>query len=383
MIFHKSAAIQFWMRLAVALTISLTWAFYHQSQLIQSANATLDSIPALSRGVGISDWLFAPPGLNFSKAYLDQAITEKDFKRFKDWGLTHVRLPIEPGFIQSKAARSELISDHIAYVDRAIEWSKKYNLAIVLDVHPLNPFDLKAGTRSPDYDRLQQLWIALAQRYRSQPDTVFYELLNEPGVDEVSTWENIAQTLVNRIRVIDPHHTIVVSGNDGGGRDLERMMPLKGERLVYTFHFYEPMQFTHQSAAWAGDLAKLRDIPYPYDAKRFAVARTRSSSDPKVVHLLDLYAKKRYNKQQIEAEFRPAQRFGLYHHVPLYCGEFGVNRDAPPRDRAAWYRDVVDVLQRSHFGYAFWEYRGGLGLVSPDSMQIEPEMRQAIGFRRS
>ncbi len=384
MTFHKSIArtLQFWILFAVAFAISLTWMFYHQSQLIRSVNAATLSVPALARGIGLSCWMSTPPDRDFSKAHLDHWITAKDFQQFKAWGLTHVRLPIEPEFLQSRDAPSRLISDHIVYVDRAINWAKQNNLAIVLDIHPLKPLDLSEGTRSPDYQRLQQLWIALAQRYRSQSNAVFYELLNEPGVDQVSTWENVAQALVNQIRAVDAQHTIVISGNYGGGYDLERMSPLKGDHLVYTFHFYEPMQFTHQASAWAGDLANLRDVPYPYDAERFAAARSRSSSDPKAVHLLDLYQRKRYNKQRVEEEFRPAIRFRNYNNVPVYCGEFGVNRDAPVRDRADWSRDVIDILQHYRFGYAFWEYRGSFGLMSFESTRIEPEMLNAIGADR-
>lgn len=385
MIFSKSVAktIQFWSLIAIVFVISSTRAFYHQPQLSYSATAAVKTIPALARGIGLSCWMSTPPDRDFSKAHLDRWITEQDFKRFAAWGLTHVRLPIEPEFLQSSEAPSKLIPGHIAYVDRAIEWSKKYKLAIVLDIHPLKALDLKAGTQSTDYERLQQLWIALAQRYRSQSEAVFYELLNEPGVDRLATWESVAQGLINKIRSIDTQHTIIVSGNYGSAYDLEKLTPLEGKKLAYTFHFYDPVQFTHQNSAWAGDLAKLREIPYPYDEQRFAVAKARSSSDPKAVQLLTSYQKERYDKQRVEKELRPALRFRSLYNVPVYCGEFGVNRDAPMPDRANWNRDVIEMLQRNHFEYAFWEYRGSFGLMSFGSTEIEPEMLNAIGVRRS
>ncbi len=385
MIFNKgiSRTVQFWILIGFAFAVSLGSSLYYQSQFTYSANATQPSIPALARGIGLSLWMFAAPDRDFSASRLDRWITEKDFKQFAAWGLTHVRLPIEPEFLQSSDAPSKLIPDRIAYVDRAIAWAKKYQLAIVLDIHPLTPLDLTAGTRSKDYDRLQQLWIALAQRYRSQSDAVFYELLNEPGVDQVATWESVAQALVNKIRAIDQHHTIIVSGNSGGGRDLEQLTPLKGEKLAYTFHFYDPMQFTHQSSGWAGDLAGLREVPYPYDAKRFETAKSRSASDPVSVRLLNSYQKKRYDKQQLEKEFRPALRFRSLYNVPVYCGEFGVNRAAPRSDRLAWNRDVIDIMQRNHFGYAFWEYRGSFGLMPFESVQPDSEMVSLIGGHRS
>ncbi|MBE9013683.1 cellulase family glycosylhydrolase [Pseudanabaenaceae cyanobacterium LEGE 13415] len=379
MIFRK--ALQFWFLIVLALVIALGWGLY-QSQFIYPATAAVRSIPALARGIGLSCWLSMPPDRDFSKKHLESWVTEKDFKQFADWGLTHVRLPIEPEFLQSNKARSQLIAEHIAYVDRAIEWSKKYNLAIILDVHPLLPMDLKAGTRSEDYDRLKQLWIALAKRYRTQSNAVFYELLNEPQMEQVETWRSIAQGLVEQIRTIDTTHSIIVSGHHAGAYDYMKMTPIKGEKLIYTFHFYEPIQFTHQRSGWIGAFANLRDVPYPYDSKRFATAKARSSSDPETARLLNSYQSDRFDKQKVEAKLRPVLRFRSRYNVPIYCGEFGANRDAPMPDWANWNRDVVELLQRYQFEYAFWEYRGSFGLMSFDSTEIDPAKLKAIGVRQ-
>ncbi|GAP96981.1 glycoside hydrolase family 5 protein [Leptolyngbya sp. NIES-2104] len=377
-----SKRVQFWILIVLAFVISLLWSFY-QSQLIYPANAAVQSIPALARGIGLSCWLSMPPDQDFSKEHLDSWVTEKDFKRFADWGLTHVRLPIEPEFLQFKSARSELIENHIAYVDRAIQWSKKYNLAIILDIHPLVPLKLQAGTQSDDYDRLKQLWIALAKRYRTQSNAVFYELLNEPQLESVSTWRSIAQGLVNQIRSIDTEHSIIVSGHYAGAHDYETMTPIQGDKLIYTFHFYEPISFTHQSSGWIGGFAKLRDLPYPFEQQKFAAAKARSGFDSETIRLLNAYQSERFDKQKVESKLRPVLKFRSRYNVPIYCGEFGVNRDAPMPDRANWNRDVIEMLQRYQFEYAFWEYRGSFGLMSFDSTAIDPAMLDAIGFRRS
>ncbi|BAU14169.1 putative endoglucanase [Leptolyngbya sp. NIES-3755] len=380
MIFSKR--VLFRILIVLAFVMSLGWGFY-QSELNYPANAAVQSIPALARGIGLSCWLSMPPDRDFSKEHLDSWVTEKDFKRFADWGLTHVRLPIEPEFLQFNSARSELIAEHIAYVDRAIEWSKKHNLAIILDIHPLLPMDLKAGIKSDDYDRLKQLWIALAKRYRTQSDRVFYELLNEPQMEQVDIWRSIAQGLVDQIRTIDTTHRIIVSGHHAGAYDYVKMTPIKGDKLIYTFHFYEPIAFTHQRSGWIGTLANLRDVPYPFDPQRFAAAKARSSKDPETVRLLNRYESEQFNKQKVEEKLRPVLKFRSRYNVPIYCGEFGANRDAPMPDWANWNRDVVELLQRYQFEYAFWEYRGSFGLMSFDSTEINPAKLDAIGFQRT
>lgn len=46
-------------------------------------------------------------------------------------------------------------------------------------------------------------------------------------------------------------------------------MPVyEDDKLLYTFHFYDPFVFTHQGATWVSpSMAPLANVPFPYAAQ--------------------------------------------------------------------------------------------------------------------
>ncbi|NJR51207.1 MAG: glycoside hydrolase family 5 protein, partial [Leptolyngbyaceae cyanobacterium CSU_1_3] len=177
-------------------------------------------------------------------------------------------------------------------------------------------------------------------------------------------------------------HTRDCFGADWGSpSDLLNMTPIKDSKIVYAFHFYEPMSFTHQGADWAGILEQLRDIPYPYDSRRFEFAK-QNNRDPKLQYFLQEYEKRKYSKSQLMADLKPALQFRDRYHVPLYCGEFGVYQLRTTQgDRHQWYQDVADLLRQSSVSYAIWEYRGGFGIVPEKGGEMDQAMLKAIGLK--
>lgn len=136
---------------------------------------------------------------------------------------------------------------------------------------------------------------------------------------------------------------------------------LADARVIYTFHFYEPMLFTHQNAPWVPPLTLLsgRKVPYP---------------GPLPEEILEIHedyhrafgfmARAPYGRSYLEENLRPVLEFRARHGVPIYCGEFGVIEGAPQEDRLRWYADVA-ALNRSHgIGMANWDYKSdNFGLV--------------------
>src|SRR6476469_5819129 len=129
--------------------------------------------------------------------------------------MTHVRLPVDP---------DKLSIAHFTYLDQALGWANKNHLGIILSIHPSSRLALDAGTNSQALEELKRVWAEIARRYRQEPETVFYELLNEPQVENASVWHDVAQSLVERIRQIDRKHTLIVAAP--GWSTPERMADL-------------------------------------------------------------------------------------------------------------------------------------------------------------
>jgi len=191
------------------------------------------------------------------------------------------------------------------------------------------------------------------------------------GCDKDSNQKKIAAA----IREAAPEHTIVTDANlrtspnawDQIGSLVETEI-LEDKNVVYSFHFYEPMNFTHQGATWGTDFWQhLKAIPYPSTPENVRTAI--NESDPSVKSIIQSYGQERWNVEKIMARFQIAGEWAQQNKVPVYCGEFGcINwTGAPAGSREAWYHDVKAAIDKHNFGWAIWfsvdeEVKAGLGL---------------------
>lgn len=359
---------KFWALLGIVLLLTGLLSFgrqQHVTPVTFVANTTL-----LSRGVNLAHW-FSQFQEGVSEKYLETWITEADFKNLADVGMTHVRLPVAP---------DKLSKEQFVYIDQAVKWANKYHLATILDIHPTSPLFVDNKIDSKALDELQQFWAEFARRYQHEPKTIFYELLSESEVENASVWHDVAQNLVKTIRQIDQQHTLIVAAPGWSlPEDFLRLVPVSDNNVIYTFHFYKPMAFTHQGASWLSGLGALHDIPYPYDRDRFEQA-TRGITDSQALSWLSQYDK--YDLQKLAKDLQPVLDFRDRYHLPVYCGELGVYKwGSPEVDRRRWYQDLTQLLRQNEIGYALWEYRSGFAIFDKGTNQFDRPLLEAIGLK--
>lgn len=326
-----------------------------------STIAAIDKNTNLNLGINVHGWFLHPGKGGFIKENLDSWITEEDFRHLSKTKIDHIRLPIDTAFLQQQAPPYKINNQNFSYIDKALQWAQKYNLSIIIDIHPDKVLDLQAGVQSQAYKNLDQLWIEIAQRYRSQPQTVFFELLNEPGVNDSRTWHEIAQKLAESIRRIDQKHTLIVPAPGmSGPSEITNLIPISDDNTIYTFHFYSPLVFTHQKVFWVPALSQINDIPYPYNGKSFEHFK-QTINDPLVLRDLEQYERRQYSKLQLAEDLQAVLQFRDRYKVPVYCGEFGVYDAAPKLDKYRWLQDITQILREKNIGYALWNYPQGFG----------------------
>jgi hypothetical protein len=210
-------------------------------------------------------------------------------------------------------------------------------------------------------DALERAWAALAAHLRhTSPAQVLLEIFNEPVFDaDPGAWFPIRRRLASVIRAKAPNHTLVAGGPMWSSLDgLLMGEPLDDPNVVYTFHFYEPYEFTHQGAPWAPDPPRgLSNVRYP------PLAATR-----------------------IEHRISAAAQWAARHQVPLWAGEFGAYPLVAPRvDRLRWLRDVRSAFERHNIGWAVWSYDESLGLDrrvdSAGNVTLDWDSAAALGLR--
>lgn len=321
-------------------------------------------------------WFAQAPGNDYSVQRLETYTTPADIALIEKMGFDHCRLSIDAGpLLAWEEAGSE--TPFMAELDRAIKGMLDDHLSVIIDIHPNSEFKAELLQGTDGVSNFAALWGKLAAHFAPvDPEHVFFEILNEPEQNDPARWQDIQTTIVKAIRAVASANTIIASGAHWSGlQDLLALEPLSDKNVIYTFHDYEPFPFTHQGATWSDPRVRPeRGIPYPSTPENVA---PKLDEEPSLASqfFLDQYGEDRWDAARIENSVAFAAKWSQLHHVPVYCGEFGVFRDyAPPAARVQWLHDMRVALERNHIGWAMWDYQGGFSVVTKNNGVTTPDL---------
>ena len=246
----------------------------------------------------------------FWRAYHDNYITAEDIKFISDAGFNTIRVPFNYRLfvINDDPARLEGIGYEL--LDRVINWARKENLYVVLDMHAApggqtgDNIDDSWGypflfDSAESQELTVRIWQKIATRYANEPVVLGYDLLNEPIAHFFDTvqlnpkLEPLYRKIVTAIRQVDKNHIIFLGGAQWN-TNFKVFGPPFDDKLVYTFHKY-----------WM-------------DVKQEAIQE-----------YLD---------------------FSNKYDVPIWMGESGENSDE-------WVASFRTLLERNGVGWCFWTYK--------------------------
>ncbi len=324
----------------------------------------------LSRGINLNAW-FAPWAN--PAAYADGFGPDEAAFLVKA-GFTFVRLPLDPDLLFDRD-HPAVFRPAVRFVDTAVRMLLDAGLAVVLD--PIHGSSDNARWESALYHdaafraAAASYWESLARHYAAfSGDRIFFEIMNEPHLSarekvDPSWWQGVQAGLAAAIRRGAPSNTIIATGEQWGGIDgLLGLKPLPDSDVVYSFHYYEPMTFTHQGASWTGPVQEeLSGLPYPPNPPAIAAAEA-AMADPRARAQIARYAKEGWGPDRLRAGVARAADWGRAHAVPVFCGEFGVYRKvAPAADRLRWIGDLRAALEADGIGWSMWDYETDFGIV--------------------
>ena len=313
---------------------------------------------------------------DYSQQRLETFTTADDIALMAAMGLDHARLSIDADPLVAWQRGRPENAYFMTELDRVVKTMLDDHLSVIIDIHPESTYKapLRQGTES--VQQFVSLWRALAAHFATtDPEHVFFEIMNEPEQTDPYRWAGIEAVVTAAIREVAPHHTVIAGGGRYSGvADLLMLEPLADDNVIYTFHDYEPFPFTHQGATWTtGEVRPLRAIPYPSSPEAIA---PKLSEEPDLggEYFLDQYGQGRWDAARVENDISFAARWGELHHVPVYCGEFGVLREyAPPPMRAQWLHDMRVAMEKHNIGWAMWDYQTNFGMVTKKDGKTTPE----------
>ena len=136
------------------------------------------------------------------------------------------------------------------------------------------------------------------------------------------------------------HRTVIIG--PGHWNNLEHLralaLPEEDRRIIATFHYYSPFQFTHQGAEWVGGSQAWKGTKW---------------------------AGTEFDRQAIRTDFEKAASWAKQHDRPLFLGEFGAYSGADLDSRALWTSAVAREAERLGISWSYWEFGSGFGAYDP------------------
>lgn len=334
-------------------------------------------------GVNLGGWLSQYAA--YDHEHFRAFITKKDIDQIAAWGLDHVRLPVDYPVIESDDAVGVARDDGYVYIDRCIEWCADAGLGLILDLHEApgfsfrNELEERAGSTTLLFsdvavqDRFVALWETIVRRYKDAPLPIIFELLNEVTLPDNELWNALVLRTVAAIRAIAPDVVIMIGGTHNNAvKGLAGLVEIDDPNIVYTFHTYEPLYFTHQNAPWAEGPREWGGSP-SYPGYLEGLGEWLEAS-PQHNQFREDHTDRRMDRDLLSDVLAPAVEFATRTGHEVYCGEFGVADWIDPQSRRAWLSDFLGLLREHGIGFSIWNYKSmDFGLVDVHGEVVDPE----------
>jgi len=293
-------------------------------------------------------------------ANISSRATEEDIAHYaNDWHGYAVRILVNS--ITAEEPPYAVSEERKARIFKCLDNCLKYNLLTVFSPSASFRDNNKFFSNEQWLEAFKDFWREVATRYKDKGPIV-YDLINEPWGEEARVrWNSYARELTAAVREIDSVHTIMVVPPEWGwANGFQYLEPTGDKNTVYSFHFYGPMDYTHQRnrGHMRTTEEQWRERVYP-----------------------GFFQGEDWNKERLRKEVRIAAGWRDKYGVRMWCGEFGVARWA--RGAMRWTQDWIDALEEEKIGWAYYEYRGWQHMdMEMDSTGRQATPRNETGFVR-
>ncbi len=275
-------------------------------------------------------------------------IEDDHIKTIAHAGFDTIRVPVRWSAYAEKRAPYTIDPVIFARVDHVIETAESYGLNVIIDVHHyVDLFEYPQGHT----ERLKAIWQQIAAHYSSASDKLIFEMINEPHANMTpKITDRVNADILQIIRRTNPDRWVITGTANWGTLDgLLKSRPPADPKLIATFHYYGPYEFTHQGADFTDD-------------KLPTGIKWGSAED----------------REMILADFAEAARFAETLGQPLLLGEFGVYEDVPLSYRTAWTQHIRRTAEAEGMGWCYWGFASNFKSWNPNSERWIAPIKEAL-----
>jgi endoglucanase len=275
------------------------------------------------------------------------------FRIMSELGFSHVRIPIR----WTTSARSSetppytIQQSFLNRIQQVVDTALKYNLHPIINMHHHEAlFEDPLGQKA----RFLTQWEQISDFFKDYPDSLVFEVLNEPHNNLTpEKWNEFFAEALGIIRESNPTRVVLLGTAEYGGLAGVRHLQIPDDPyIILSVHYYNPFEFTHQGASWVGEgaTAWLGTKWYDTEAER----------------------------QNIISEFSYTKHFAQEHNIPVHVGEFGAYSNADMDSRVRWTTFLARWFEEQGFSWAYWEFSAGFGIYNPHSGQLIAPLVDAL-----
>lgn len=314
------------------------------------------------KGVNLGGWI--SQYYRRDEEYFNTFITEEDIEEIAALGFDHVRVPVDYNVLEDE--EGNVLEAGFKHLEDCRRWCADRGLNMLIDLHecygysfdPLKDMDRRAFFYDEALQaRFLNLWREIAERFKDHADQIAFEPLNEIVLYDVAqAWNDLAGRYIELMRSIIPDCRLVIGGVCYNSVLTVPLLDLPTtEGIIYNFHCYEPLIFTHQGAYWVDGMPEDFRIGYPRTLEEYRQTGGILSAD--LGGAVFTEGIREIGEAFFEDIFAPAIEKAAKDDVPLYCGEYGVIDLADNADKLRWLKDIHAVMNKHGIGRALWTYK--------------------------
>ncbi len=328
--------------------IAIFLIFCQLSVLAQNRIPAFEMNERLGRGINMGNAFEAPTETAWGNPWKAEY-----FEIMADLEFDHVRLPVrwEPA---ERSMATPPYTINPAFMDRikeVVDEALKNKLHIIVNMHHHEAlFEDPEGQK----ERFISQWDQIATFFKDYPDSLLFEVLNEPhGNLTPELWNEFFADALGVIRQTNPERTVLLGVAEFGGLGGIAYLELPDdENIILSPHYYNPFNFTHQGAEWVGPGADEWLGTKWYDTEA--------------------------DRETVESEFQFALDFSEQNHIPIHVGEFGAYSKADIDSRERWTTFLARWLEELGLSWAYWEFSAGFGIYNPSSKTYNTPLVNAL-----
>ncbi len=275
-------------------------------------------------------------------------------------GFSSIRLPVAfDNFLKRGTNKiSERLLKQLKEIHE-LTASKNMNL-IVVDFYGLAN---KYQDVEIEEDQHVYVWKqVLAEFYGLDYEHLFFDIYNDPILG-INHWDSSKNNLIKILRPLDLNRYWIISSTNYC--DIEALIQMElvpnDDKIIYSFHFFNPYIFTHQGAPWDKEKTSLNGLPYPYSLPEMPI-RPDGPLNSDLLYNYDHYYEKA-NRAFINESIKRVYDWMITNKVPVICTETGTIKTIPLQYRENYFNDVMSVMKSYGIPTMVWDLDQSFSII--------------------